>query len=70
MERWPIICGHGLDNDLRYLDMKCPFIIDTALWLRQGDRKMKLKSLSKYFLQEEIQEGQEGHDSGEDARAA
>lgn len=31
---------------------------------------MKLKSLSKYFLQEEIQEGQDGHDSGEDARAA
>ena len=54
MERWPIICGHGLDNDLRYLNMECPFIIDTALWLRQGDRKMKLKSLSKYFLQEEI----------------
>lgn len=34
VERWPIICGHGLDNDLRYLNMKCPFIIDTALWLR------------------------------------
>ena len=66
----PIVVGHGLDNDFKCMQVQPTLVIDTAALLTQGCRKLKLKHLAELFLQIEIQTGEEGHDSSEDARAA
>eukprot|EP00702_Spironucleus_salmonicida_P005024 EST46315.1 Exonuclease family protein [Spironucleus salmonicida] len=60
-----IICGHGLDNDLKLLKIKPNYIIDTATLF--GPRKMKLQLLAEQILNRNIQQGT--HNSLEDVYA-
>ncbi|OJD12962.1 hypothetical protein AJ78_06530, partial [Emergomyces pasteurianus Ep9510] len=67
-----ILIGHSLNSDLSALKLTHPFIIDTAIIYphpRGPPLKSSLKWLSQKYLGKEIQKGQAGHDSIEDARA-
>ncbi|PGH16154.1 hypothetical protein AJ79_01921 [Helicocarpus griseus UAMH5409] len=67
-----ILIGHSLNSDLSALKLTHPFIIDTSLIYphpRGPPLKSSLKWLSQKYLGKEIQKGQAGHDSIEDARA-
>jgi RNA exonuclease 1 len=68
-----ILVGHSLNSDLNALKMTHPFIVDTTVTYphpRGPPLKSSLKWLAQKYLSREIQKGQEGHDSVEDARTA
>ncbi|CAL6028127.1 Exonuclease_family protein [Hexamita inflata] len=67
--KWPLILGHGLDNDFKCMNIEAPFVVDTSIYLNSGFKKFKLRYLAAEFLQVEIQNSSEGHDSGEDCKA-
>ncbi|OKL58462.1 hypothetical protein UA08_05991 [Talaromyces atroroseus] len=67
-----VLVGHSLNSDLNALKLTHPFIIDTAIIYphpRGPPLKSSLKWLCQKYLGKEIQKGQTGHDSIEDARA-
>ncbi|OXG10615.1 RNA exonuclease 1 [Cryptococcus neoformans Tu401-1] len=67
-----ILLGHSLECDLNALRIRHPLCIDTALIYkhpRGPPFKPGLKWLSQKWLQRDIQAGENGHDSEEDARA-
>jgi len=60
------VLGHGLENDFTVLELYVDKVIDTSyLFLSSEGYKMKLKQLSKCYLNREIQSGT--HSSREDA---
>ena len=67
-----ILVGHGLENDLRALQLVHPTIVDTSIVFPHHlglPYKHGLKSLVSRVLGREIQESESGHDSYEDAWA-
>lgn len=67
-----ILVGHSLNSDLTALKLTHPFVIDTALIYphpRGPPLRSSLKWLTQKYLGREIQKGQTGHDSIEDAKA-
>ncbi|XP_017844110.1 small RNA degrading nuclease 5 [Drosophila busckii] len=67
-----ILVGQSLNSDLNAMRMMHPYVIDTSVCFNISGvrkRKSKLKHLAKMFLQESIQENEDGHDSIEDSRA-
>ncbi|EAS36083.2 exonuclease [Coccidioides immitis RS] len=67
-----ILVGHSLNSDLTALKLTHPYIIDTAIIYphpRGPPLKSSLKWLAQKYLSREIQKGQLGHDSIEDAKA-
>lgn len=67
-----ILIGHGLENDLRALSLLHTNVIDTAVLFPHHHGfpfRRSLKSLTAMYLQRDIQTGDNGHDSLEDARA-
>ncbi|KAF7625254.1 putative exonuclease [Aspergillus flavus] len=67
-----ILVGHSLNSDLNALKLTHPFIVDTTFIYphpRGPPLKCSLKWLTQKYLGKEIQKGQTGHDSIEDARA-
>lgn len=65
-----VIIGHSLENDLNALKLRHPCIIDTAIIYHSQTsiyHKPSLRNLAKSFLKRDIQMGQNGHDSVEDA---
>ncbi|OJJ46204.1 hypothetical protein ASPZODRAFT_2073079 [Penicilliopsis zonata CBS 506.65] len=67
-----ILVGHSLNSDMTALKLTHPFIVDTTLIYphpRGPPLKCSLKWLTQKYLSKEIQKGQSGHDSIEDARA-
>ncbi|KAF7632140.1 Exonuclease domain-containing protein [Meloidogyne graminicola] len=67
-----ILCGHSLENDLRALQLSHPYCIDTSLLFNFSGRlhiRSGLKALAKIFLNEDIQESNNGHCSLQDALA-
>eukprot|EP01083_Nonionella_stella_P260931 889069_1 len=71
-----ILVGHSLENDLRALKMVHEQVIDSACVYIQRPKppkrqyKVALKTLSKLYLDMDIQCGLEGHNSAEDALAS
>lgn len=68
-----ILVGHSLENDLLALKISHSLVIDTALLYkhsRGGTYKIALRVLTRKFLDREIQDSGNGHDSIEDAKAA
>ncbi|RAH49676.1 RNA exonuclease [Aspergillus brunneoviolaceus CBS 621.78] len=67
-----ILVGHSLNSDMNALKMTHPFIVDTTFIYphpRGPPLKCSLKWLTQKYMGKEIQKGQTGHDSIEDARA-
>ncbi|KAJ5874975.1 uncharacterized protein N7529_003405 [Penicillium soppii] len=67
-----ILVGHSLNSDLNALKLVHPFIVDTSIIYphpRGPPLKCSLKWLTQKYLGKQIQNGMEGHDSIEDARA-
>lgn len=67
-----VLVGHSLNSDLNALKLTHPFIVDTAIIYphpRGPPLKSSLKWLCQKYLGKEIQKGQAGHDSIEDARS-
>lgn len=67
-----IIVGHGLENDLRALQLIHNTILDTAVVFPHFyglPYRRSLKALVWSYLKRDIQESNWGHDSYEDARA-
>ncbi|EEQ34617.1 hypothetical protein McanMca71_002421 [Microsporum canis] len=67
-----ILLGHSLNSDLNALKLTHPFIVDTAAIYphpRGPPLKSSLKWLCQKYLGREIQKGEAGHDSIEDAKA-
>ena len=67
-----VLVGHSLNSDLSALKLTHPFIVDTTFIYphpRGPPLKCSLKWLTQKYLGKEIQKGQTGHDSIEDARA-
>jgi len=67
-----ILIGHGLENDLRALSLLHSNVIDTAVLFPHHHGfpfRRSLKSLTAMYLQRDIQTGDGGHDSLEDAHA-
>ncbi|XP_031831329.1 putative exonuclease GOR [Nomia melanderi] len=65
-----ILVGHGLENDLRSLQLLHDTVIDTTVIFphRQGyPNKRALKNICAEFLRKTIQNDASGHDSKEDA---
>lgn len=70
-----VFVGHGLAKDFRTINIHVPKaqVIDTIDLFSLGvrsQRKLSLRFLAWYLLREEVQEGEHGHDSVEDARTA
>jgi len=66
-----ILLGHSLECDLAALRIRHPLCIDTALLFshpRGPPYKPGLKWLAQRWLGKDIQGGEKGHDSEEDAR--
>ncbi|KAL1408435.1 hypothetical protein Q8F55_005247 [Vanrija albida] len=67
-----ILLGHSLDCDLDSLKIRHPLVIDTSVIYRHHRGppfKPSLKYLTQKYLGKQIQQGEGGHDSEEDARA-
>jgi RNA exonuclease 1 len=70
-----ILVGHGLENDLRAMQLAHPYCVDTSLLYdhhRGPPYKPSLRFLARNYLKRHIQDRNEahvGHDSAEDARA-
>lgn len=67
-----ILVGHSLNSDLNALKLTHPFVVDTTIIFphpRGPPLKCSLKWLTQKYLGKEIQKGQAGHDSIEDAVA-
>ncbi|PYH54159.1 RNA exonuclease [Aspergillus niger CBS 101883] len=67
-----ILVGHSLNSDFNALKLTHPFIVDTTFIYphpRGPPLKCSLRWLTQKYLGKEIQKGQTGHDSIEDARA-
>ncbi|KAI1705233.1 putative RNA exonuclease pqe-1 [Ditylenchus destructor] len=67
-----ILIGHSLENDLRFLKVVHQKVVDTAMvWQhpRGSHLKWRLRDLVKTMLNKDIQAGDAGHDSKEDAMA-
>lgn len=70
-----ILVGHGLENDLKALQIAHPYCVDTSLLYdhhRGPPYKPSLRFLARNYLKRFIQDRNEnhvGHDSAEDARA-
>ncbi|CEP14692.1 hypothetical protein [Parasitella parasitica] len=70
-----ILVGHGLENDLKALQLAHPYCVDTSLLYdhhRGPPYKPSLRFLARSYLERHIQERNHehiGHDSNEDARA-
>ena len=67
-----IIVGHGLENDLRALNLIHNTVLDTAVVFPHFfglPYRRSLKALVSSYLKKDIQESSFGHDSYEDARA-
>ncbi|XP_046581978.1 RNA exonuclease 5-like [Haliotis rubra] len=65
--------GQSLNGDLLALKMFHPYVIDTSVIYNMSGIKWKktgLKVLAAHFLKQDIQAGESGHCSVEDARAA
>lgn len=65
-----ILIGQSLNTDLHALKMMHPYVIDTSLIFNitgERNRKPKLKTLAREFLNENIQQGRQGHCSVEDS---
>lgn len=68
-----ILIGHGLENDLRALRIAHKTVVDTAFEFPHPlgfPYRHSLRNLAKKYLNRDIQCGNEGHDSLEDARAS
>ncbi|CAN6606610.1 Pan2p-PAN3 deadenylation complex catalytic subunit Pan2p [Trichomonascus vanleenenianus] len=67
-----VFIGHGLHNDFRTINIRVPKsqVIDTLeiFYLKSRQRKLSLKFLAWYLLDESVQTG--NHDSIEDAQTA
>lgn len=64
--------GHSLENDLLALKISHRLVIDTAVLYRHsrgGTYKLSLRVLTQKYLDREIQQSSNGHDSIEDAKA-
>lgn len=70
-----ILVGHGLENDLKALQLAHPYCVDTSLLYdhhRGPPYKPSLRFLARSYLKRQIQvrnQDRIGHDSNEDARA-
>ncbi|KAI8374099.1 hypothetical protein EDC96DRAFT_498536 [Choanephora cucurbitarum] len=70
-----ILVGHGLENDLKALQIAHPYCVDTSLIYdhhKGPPYKPSLRFLARNYLKRQIQHRNEtrvGHDSAEDARA-
>ncbi|KAL8388106.1 hypothetical protein RB595_009458 [Gaeumannomyces hyphopodioides] len=72
------LMGHGLENDLNCLRVVHPTVVDTVLLyphkrglpIRNGLRMLMQTVLNRRIQVEAPEGGLQGHDSGEDARAA
>ncbi|KAK1371252.1 Small RNA degrading nuclease 5 [Heracleum sosnowskyi] len=67
-----ILVGHSLENDLLALKISHRIVIDTSVLYkhsRGGTYKLSLRVLTRNYLDREIQESRNGHDSIEDAKA-
>ncbi|KAI8385602.1 hypothetical protein BD560DRAFT_452573 [Blakeslea trispora] len=70
-----ILVGHGLENDLKALQVAHPYCVDTSLIYdhhKGPPYKPSLRFLARNYLKRQIQHRNEtriGHDSAEDARA-
>ncbi|XP_017863995.1 PREDICTED: uncharacterized protein LOC108614396 [Drosophila arizonae] len=67
-----ILVGQSLNSDLNAMRMMHPYVIDTSVCFNISGvrkRKSKLKHLAQRFLQESIQQHEDGHDSIEDSLA-
>lgn len=68
-----ILVGQSLNIDLHALKMMHPYIIDTSVIFNisgERNRKPKLKTLAREYLNQDIQSSKKGHCSVEDARTA
>lgn len=68
-----ILIGQSLNSDLNALQMMHPYIIDTSVIFNLTGarrRKSKLKVLAMKFLDEYIQQNEDGHDPVEDSLAS
>lgn len=67
-----VLLGHSLECDLTALKIRHPLCVDTAIIYkhpRGPPYKPGLKWLAQKWMGKEIQGGEHGHDSEEDARA-
>ncbi|ETO19733.1 RNA exonuclease 1 [Reticulomyxa filosa] len=65
------IVGHGLENDLKALQVIHENVLDTSLLFPNGNKgKYKLKHLAFRYLKRNIQQHDHGHNPQEDALAA
>lgn len=70
-----ILVGHGLENDLKAMQLAHPYCVDTSLLYdhhRGPPYKPSLRFLARNYLKRHIQDRNDshiGHDSAEDARA-
>ncbi|XP_017230778.1 small RNA degrading nuclease 5 isoform X2 [Daucus carota subsp. sativus] len=72
VHRETILVGHSLENDLLALKISHHLVIDTAVLYkhsRGSTYKLSLRVLTRNYLDREIQESTNGHDSIEDAKA-
>ncbi|CAO4362190.1 unnamed protein product [Caenorhabditis nigoni] len=68
VNRSTLLIGHGLSNDLKVLRLVHLNVIDTGLLEDSSNGRMpSLKALARKWLNKEIQNTHEGHDSIEDA---
>ncbi|KAF2149383.1 cysteine proteinase [Myriangium duriaei CBS 260.36] len=70
-----VFVGHGLAKDFRTINIHVPKsqVVDTVDLFSLGirsQRRLSLRFLAWFLLKEDIQEGEAGHDSVEDARTA
>lgn len=68
-----ILVGHALNNDLRCLKMLHGTVVDTSVVIphpRGHPYRLPLRSLAKMHLATDVQAGDDGHCSYEDARCA
>lgn len=73
VSRETVLVGHSLESDFLALNVIHNLVIDTALLYKhpRGTHfKPALRIIAKKFLNREIQQSENGHDSIEDARAA